>query len=346
MISVEELLSPLPGEAPCGEDLSYDPALSDLETRLQGRPETQFAVAEEPNWREVHELCLRLFQRTKDLRVAIALALTLLSTEGLPGFAQGMELLRGLLERYWPTFYPHLDPADDNDPLERVNLLASVAAPEGTFGDPLRFVSRLRQVPLCRSAVAGGFSLAQLTHAAAAASGGGDTATAGAPNPAVIQGAFRDTPAEVTEALSQAAARGLAAVQAIDAFVTTAVGAGNQPNFDTLATVLREIQAKLRLYAPTLAAAPAAAATAGTANPLPEASAASVPGSIRSREDVVRMLDAICAFYFDHEPSSPVPSILTQARGLVGRNFLDILQLLTPDAIPQVKLTAPEPPAE
>lgn len=338
MISVEELLAPFPGDSPCGEDLSYDPALSDLETRLQGKPESQYGdniiAAEEPNWREIQKSCLELFGRTRDLRVSIALTLALLRQEGLPGFAQGMAVLRGLLEQSWPTLYPRLDPGDNNDPLERMNLIGSIAAPEGTFGDPLQFVSRLRQAPLCHSAVAGGFSLAQI---AAATSPG---AAADAPNPTVIQAAFRDTPVDFLQAQAAAVSAALGAVEAIDAFLTTTVGAGNEANLEPLAIVLRELQSRLATYAPSVAGAATADGTLQTAG---EGSrATSAPGSIGSREDVIRALDAICAFYAGSEPSSPVPAMLTQAKNLVGRGFLEILQVLTPDATPQVKLTAPD----
>ena len=240
-ISVEELLAPLSGESPCGEDLSYDPALSDLETRVQGKAETQFAAAEEPNWRDVQKLCLDLFTRTKDLRVTMALALALLRLDGLPGFAQGTELLRGLLEQYWPGFYPRLDPEDDNDPLERMNLLSSLAAPEGTFGDAMRFIARLREVPLCQSAVAGSFSLAQMIAATSPPSG---AASAG-PDLAVIQAAFRDTPVEFLEQQFRAAESALASVEAVGAFLTATVGVGNAANLDPLAAVLRDIRARL-----------------------------------------------------------------------------------------------------
>lgn len=84
MIDVDQLLTPLSDDAPCGEDLSYDPALGELDTLMQGKPETQFSAAEEPNWRDIQKSCLALFERTKDLRVSIDLAVPLLKLDGLP----------------------------------------------------------------------------------------------------------------------------------------------------------------------------------------------------------------------------------------------------------------------
>ena len=73
MIVAEELLKPISDEAPCGEDLSYDPGLQELETLARGKPETQFSAAEPPNWKELRARCLELFARSKDLRVAMTL---------------------------------------------------------------------------------------------------------------------------------------------------------------------------------------------------------------------------------------------------------------------------------
>ena len=68
MIKVDELLSPISSEDPCGTDLSYDPAFQELDSLIGGKPETQFSEAEEPNWKQVHQHCVTLFGRTKDLR--------------------------------------------------------------------------------------------------------------------------------------------------------------------------------------------------------------------------------------------------------------------------------------
>ena len=74
MINAEELLKPIAAEAPCGEDLSYDVGLQELETMARGKEETQFSSAEPPDWKKLQARCLELFARSKDLRIAITLA--------------------------------------------------------------------------------------------------------------------------------------------------------------------------------------------------------------------------------------------------------------------------------
>jgi type VI secretion system protein ImpA len=63
-----------------------------------------------------------------------------------------------------------------------------------------------------------------------------------------------------------------------------------------------------------------------------------MPGQIRSRDDVVRTLDQICAYYDRSEPSSPVPLLMRRARRLVTMSFVDIIKDMAPDAVSQVAL--------
>ena len=53
-----------------------------------------------------------------------------------------------------------------------------------------------------------------------------------------------------------------------------------------------------------------------------------VTGPIRSREDVVRTLEAVCAYYQQAEPGSPVPYLLKRAQKLATMNFVEALQEL------------------
>jgi len=109
MIDVQELLKPIPGDKPCGEDLSYNPGFQELETIMKGKPETQFS----PRKSRIGACCgtvPELWPRSKDLRLVTALSLAALKTDGLPAFCESLALLKGLLAQYWDSFYPLLDP--------------------------------------------------------------------------------------------------------------------------------------------------------------------------------------------------------------------------------------------
>jgi type VI secretion system protein ImpA len=62
------------------------------------------------------------------------------------------------------------------------------------------------------------------------------------------------------------------------------------------------------------------------------------PGSVRSRQDVIRMMDAICGYYKDNEPSSPVPILITRAKKMVNRTFLEIVRDMTPSGINEIEV--------
>jgi type VI secretion system protein ImpA len=54
----------------------------------------------------------------------------------------------------------------------------------------------------------------------------------------------------------------------------------------------------------------------------------------------MKALDRICDFYAKSEPSSPVPLLLKRAQRMAGMNFLEIINDMTPEALPQVNLVA------
>ena len=329
MINIEELLKPISPEEPCGVDISYDPATQELETLLVGKPEAEFGAtvipAEEPPWEVVRDGCLSLLRRSKNLRVALVLCLALLRCEGLTGFRDGLVLIRGLLEQYWDTLFPRLDPDDKNDPTERVNILASMVIPLGTIGDPMQFLRRLREAKLSDSKAVGRFSLEEMAPTPGAA------VPVAPVDPAQVQAAFRDTAPEKIESVMTAVSDATAATNAIDDFLTKAIGAGRAPDWDPLLTGLNEIRKVLAPFA-----AQAGIETVGADGSVVGSAAPVVSGAIQSREDVVRMLDRICEYYSQAEPSSPVPLMLRRAQRLAAMSFIEIIEDLSPEALATV----------
>jgi len=333
VIDVEQLLQEVDPEAPCGEDLEYDPAFGALERAAEGKPEQQMGdavvPAEEANWSEVKKQATALLARSKDLRVAVYLARALLHTEGLAGFHAGLTLVHGLIDRYWSEVHPQLDPEDDNDPTLRVNTLA-------TLTDPALTLAGLLRAPLVAARGLGEFSLRDLEIATGKRSPTGDEATAELP---VIDAAFLECDVEGLQATAAAAEGALLEVEAIDAALMERVGAAAAVDLDPLRALLAEAQAVLADHlgrrgagAGTPAAAAEATAPGGAAVPAP------ITGEIQSREEVIRLLDKMCDYFYQYEPSSPVPLLLQRAKRLVAKNFMDILRDLTPDAVGQAEL--------
>jgi len=335
MISAEALLKPISDAQPCGDDLSSDAGLLELEELMKGKPETQFSAAEEPEWRTLHQRCVDLAGRSKDLRVLTKLCLSALKTEGLPGLKEAAVGLSGVVEQYWEAIYPRLDPQDNNDPMERANILSSLATPVGTFGDPMKFLERLRSVPLADSPQMGRFTLADI-----GVSQGKSPPPQGktAPTTAQIEAAFRGTKPEYLAAVYAASVETLAAIKRMDEFLGKTIGVGSAPNLENLRNGLVEVQKALAPYVP---GAGQVAEPGGEAqpdgSPASSASARSAPGEITSPQDVIQAIDRICHYYDRYERSSPVPHLLKRAKRLAGMSFMEITSDLSPDALAQLR---------
>jgi type VI secretion system protein ImpA len=339
-MSVDELLTPVSPDQPCGEDISYDPELQELEKALQGKPETQFSDAEEPNWNDIEARATALFARSKNLRVAMALVLASLQRKGFSGFRDGLHLLRELIERHWEDLYPRLDPEDNNDPIERINILSSLVTRVGTFGDPMRFLERLRRTPLTKSTQFGKFNLADVEAAHSR------TPPEGAPTITEIEGAIKDTPDEELMDVFQAVQETFEETRRIDRVLTETIGANRSLDWSPLQAVLQEIQKVITPHLPQKALEEPVVALPPEEEPVAEAKpkAAAMTGEISSRDDVLRYIDRICDYYKRYEPSSPVPYLLLRARAMVNMNYMEIVQHMTPDALAQAQLITGQPP--
>jgi type VI secretion system protein ImpA len=66
---------------------------------------------------------------------------------------------------------------------------------------------------------------------------------------------------------------------------------------------------------------------------------------VESRQEVLELLDKICAYYEVFEPASPVPLLLKRAMRLVTMNFMEIIEELAPEGLSKVvMLCGPKEP--
>ncbi len=330
---VDELLTPLADGAPCGPDLEYDPAFMALDEAARGRPEQQFGdtviPAQEPDWRAVSEQALALARRTRDLRLAVLLTRSGARLNGIGGYASGLELVAGLLDRHWAGVYPLLDADDRDDPTMRLNALAPLADPAAGLAD-------------LRAAVIGSGRAAVTVRQVELAFGRAEPQSGeNAPTTQGMLQALADA-----EAASPGSTRVLqdvhARLQRIETAVTERVGGATGPDLRPLRIVTQCLaQAATQALAGGAAAAEAAGnADAGGLDGAGATTAVATPGSIRSREDVVRMLDRVCEWVERHEPTNPAPLLIRRAQRLMNKNFLEIIRDLAPDGIDQVERIA------
>lgn len=330
VIDIDKLLGQVSDEAPCGENLEYDPAFQAMELAGQGKPEQQMGdsvvAAEDPSWSELRDRALEVLERSRDLRAVVQLSRALLHTAGMTGLSDCLVLTKGLLEQRWDSVHPQLDPDDDNDPTMRLNALA-------TFGNQEIMVRVAREAPLVSSRGLGRYSLRDVLVATGkmdAPSGGDEPA-----NLATIDAAFMDCDLDELQATADAVNQGQETLRSIEGLLAEQVGGGNVPELAPLLEVLQQARQVLaeRLSRRGVVATEDGAET-GEAGAAP---AAAVPGQINSREDAMRMLDKITDYYSRTEPSSPVPLILQRAKRLMSKNFMEIMRDMAPDGLSQAQ---------
>ena len=326
-LDLESLLAPLPGDAPCGANLEYDPAFQALEEAAAGKPERQYDKiypAEPPDWPAVRELALGLAARTRDLRVAMWLVRSGARVEGFAAAVQGLQLLHGLIEHHWEHVHPQLDADDHNDPTARLSAFAPFTRDAG--------IADLRAAGL--TPVRGSITVRdlELAFGNAEARLGEPVPTRDGATPAIVA-----AQALVTN-LATDMAQGAGLVRRIEKTLDARLGTALSPDLVPLRKLLDCVAAAGRVAqvgAPESAGAAEAVVSGAVAAPKPS-------GAIESREDAIRMLQRVSDWIECNEPSNPAPLLIQRAQRLMKKNFLEIIRDLMPDGLGQIeKLAGP-----
>jgi type VI secretion system protein ImpA len=337
--NLESLLTPIGDDAPAGDDLEYDPEFLALERAAALKAERAVGknvkAAEEPDWDKVAELAEAVLGRSKDLRAAIHLTTAWMRTSGMPGWAAGLALTRGLLEHFWDTVHPQLDADDDNDPTTRVNSVVPLGDLQGVLG-------YFRTTPFVQSPRLGRFSLRDLRIANGTLK---VAPTEGEPDATMteIEACCMDCVESELVAVTAAIGESLEHAKAIDGIFNDRVGSAG-PDFKNLLSDIYELKKfldpQLARRIPTENPAEADGGVEGAAGVgVPAAPA----GAIAGPQDVMRRLDELCDYYTRCEPSSPVPLLLRRAQRLVGMDFMDLLKDLAPGGISELRVVSGTP---
>lgn len=339
-----QLLAPVSSAAPSGPNLEYSAEFAELELLACGTPDRQMGAAlvpgQAPDPAAVLQRGSALLARTKDVRVLAHLLAASLAVLGLGCFVQGLGALRELLERFWDTVHPTLDPDDELQATARANATMASASPE--------LLRALRRAPLIESRPSGTICLEEALLAlreSPAESGAGA---------ARLISALRQQPPDELRALASSLRAGLTHVTAISELFAARSGAisnlsGLQAFFEDALGVVRQGLPEPSAASPSgaqpvsdLGAPAAPAPTLPELAPLARAATADLEttprGAINGRDDVLRALDELCEYYRAHEPASPVPLLLQRCRRLVGLDFMATLRELAPEALAKVSL--------
>ncbi|MDR0553306.1 MAG: type VI secretion system protein TssA [Treponema sp.] len=343
VIVYEELAVPLEGENPAGENLAYDPLYLEMDTLAVGTPGSQMGDStvegRAADWKKLKERCLDLWEKTRDLRVASYLAVAETATGGLKDCAEALKLILFLIRDMWEPVYPRLDPEDDNDPTERLNILAMLSPEPGAFNDPIMFLSKFRAMPLApplpytlRDHL---ISINELEPV------DGKTADSN-----LITAEMMGIPLAEIEAQAAAAREIQETIKTICAEANEKLSGGYSLGMLSLAG---EADRLCRFYAAYLEAygGGAAAAESPEGESGGESGAEAVPGQQRdfklasykpaSRADALLLLRKASEYFQQEEPNSPIPLLVNRALRLSEMNFIELIEDIVPDALSRGK---------
>ncbi|MGO0703060.1 type VI secretion system protein TssA [Pseudomonas paracarnis] len=337
-MDVPLLLTAVSATSPCGEDMEYDAQFLQLERDAKGQPERSMGdsilPAEPPEWRSIQQQSLDLLQRSKDLRITHFLLQSTLALQGVAGLAEVLTLIDALLRQYWADLHPRLDADDDNDPTVRINALTGLTCETN--------IRLLRESILTRSRTFGPVTL----RAALNASGLQSFADEQLGNQQ-LNAAFLDSDPEQLQATRDALSAARAACEAIEQQVNDQVGSAQGVDLSALKQPLKQALQLLNQAVPGTGSSSDPEAVSEDNAPSVDNAAAPAAhrpsGDIATRDDVLRSLDKILAYYTRHEPSSPLPVLLNRAKNLVHADFAAIVRNLIPDGMSQFEnLRGPE----
>jgi type VI secretion system protein ImpA len=321
LTGIDRWLQPLAGEA-CGEDLEYDNDFLELTQAAAGKPETQFAPAEPPDWRQVTTKAEALFERTRDLRVAILWMRSQISIEGWGSLPESLRLLHGLLDRYWDELHPR---PDDGDAYARINALEALDSSEHLLGE-------LRPASILRSRAFGELRGRDIEIAFQHVEPRDDESP---PSRSQIEQMLREAAGD-EPALVRLAADSNERLDAITALMRERVGYERAPGFDALHAALNDLQQVLPSADAAGSSEELDLGDAGAPARGARAGHGALGDSIESRDDALRAIDMVCDFLERTEPTNPAQLLLRRARRLVNKNFLELVQELAPDALAEV----------
>jgi type VI secretion system protein ImpA len=238
--------------------------------------------------------------------------------------AAGLELLETLLGELWKHVHPQLDSDDGDDPQLRVNILAGLCDSRGLLQD-------LRECKLVDAPAFGRVSLRDIELVSGELTSDADPDRK---SQAMIQAVFSAAAPEQLSLIQASLDRAFHSSLRIESILTERVGVASAIDLSALSAMLRRALDAIRQRLPQ-------PVTGQSASVAPDSAIRPVAcGDIASRDDVRHSLDRICAYFVLHEPGSPVPLLLQRARKLLDLNFMELLQDLAPNGVPQMALVS------
>lgn len=338
-------LVPISDDAPCGNDLEYDPEYVVLSAKTTAQPDAQygnFVGSPEPvNWSDIDRDCRRLMLRSKDIRLAVLFARSRTRLAGSAGFAEGMSLLASWLDLYPDAIHPQLAVDADRDAaLEiRSNALQALTDADGLLSD-------LREISLVKS-TATRLQVRDVERAFA--------------RPRLADALSQDS---VRQQLDDLRAQSPAMLSEFDQALASFEGieTWSELHLHSFVPDLSALGRLLRLFARPIEGlavqdallddAAACEARVGAVDaPLDDTTAAQAAATphivepvqpmrrtgthVTDRQAALETIRAARHWFETHEPSSPIPVLLRRAEQFVGKRYAEVVQAIPPELLVQ-----------
>lgn len=327
----EDLLTPIAGENPAGQNLYYDKIFDQIkEARREDEDDLPEGDWERSQKKKAdHRAVIKLAgealaTRSKDLRLASWLLESQLRVEGLPVLTPAIDLLHSLQETFWATLYPEIE--DGNDVELRMRTMEGAAK---------LIADAVRKAPLTRSGysyqdyVASrlvGYEKDATTDAKAEARK--DAVDHGKLTAEDFDKAFAASPKDLYVQADAALTEALEASDRLDQYQSEVYG-DDSPNIEKLRTGLQEVQLvveqllneRRKTEPDPVAARETDAETTGSESTVggeaaadgtpraagPRRSSAGAPAGV---EDAYALVVESAEFLFSQDSTSPVPYLI------------------------------------
>jgi len=320
----EGLLNPIPGENPSGKNLRYDPVydkIREARREEEAGPLGELHDVKKADYPLVIKLATDVLStKSKDLQIAAWLTEAVLVREHIAGLRESLDLLKGLLEKFWDSLYPEIE--DDDVEIR--------AAPLGWVGSKLAFT--VRRLPLTKSKL-DLFKFQESRQVGYEKDCEGNDAKTAARNAAInddkkcsaeeFDDAVRATGDAYYEKLGGSLTAALESLDALGTLSDEKFGR-DAPNFAGLRTALEEMQEMVQHYYKPVVEEPETPAEEPAEEVQEESSAAVASGTAPAkrravsaepvdRDDAMQRVAAVAGFLRRESPQNPVPYLLLRA---------------------------------
>ncbi|NEU11876.1 hypothetical protein G3T14_07000 [Methylobacterium sp. BTF04] len=326
LLDPSALTEPLSAESPCGPDLEDGGDLDFLNglSHAEGLLPTAFFSRDDEgrpqpfdrsgiDFGREYKALLALLARTRDIRILVLLARLAMLDRDLPGFAGALGIIASLLESRWGEVHP----AGESGGFDLRNAILHA------LEDVPTVIMPLQHVVLAQSRRYG-----PITFRSVMVADGEVPAREGEPvlDRPGIERAVEETEPEALAARRDALAAVTASVRRIGAVTLAEGGYAGAVGLDRLGGLAGRIHDLL----------------AGAAKPVveaaePEQDGVSAPlialrqtGPLATVAQASAALAAAGLYLRSREPSSPAEVLVRQAQMLVGKSFLEVMNILVP----------------